>query len=335
MSRLVVLTSLVLRELGTAMMMRSVCSLCLVMLHSADAMATLSAGSNVLVVGGGSVQALAGRLSALRGFNTFVAVSSDDVSQTTRLVYDDANPEGSLPLTVLPVSGSQVDVPKVEACINEAEGLIIAYDECFEFLPEPALMAYTAGSKIKHVSLMSRSLNGEGMGFFANAAKAAANREIWNAPKQAVDAYKVQERTVLDRAAELGASTTVIRAGTLKGGASGDSAIGGSGEASFLNTFFYSLGQQDAVNWRLLYDCSALGVELSRGDSMPGPGFTAAITATAPEGGAGDSHRGGIAAALVEALRIPEAAGGDFSVASKPGKDFPMEQEWAQLFGKA
>ena len=61
-------------------------------------------------------------------------------------------------------------------------------------------------------------------------------------------------------------------------------------------------------------------------------------TANSPSGGTIlviGAGFGGIAAALVEALRIPEAAGGDFSVASKPGKDFPMEQEWAQLFGKA
>ena len=58
---------------------------------------------------------------------------------------------------------------------------------------------------------------------------------------------------------------TIIRAGTLKGGAVGDSLTGdGGGESSFLNPFFYTLGQQDVVNWRLLYDCDVLGVDLVR-----------------------------------------------------------------------
>ena len=35
------------------------------------------------------------------------------------------------------------------------------------------------GTNFKHVSLMSRHLNGEGMGFFAKAAKVGANAEIW------------------------------------------------------------------------------------------------------------------------------------------------------------
>ena len=51
------------------------------------------------------------------------------------------------------------------------------------------------------------------------------------------------------RAKELDASYTIVRAGTLKGGASADAAIeDGKGEASFLNPFFYTLGQQDVVS---------------------------------------------------------------------------------------
>ena len=71
------------------------------------------------------------------------------------------------------------------------------------------------------------------------------------------------------------------------------------------------------VNWRLLYDCACLDVELKAGDTMAGPGFTAALTATSPEGGAGDSHRGGVAAALVESLRVEAALNKDFSVAAQ------------------
>ena len=90
------------------------------------------------------------------------------------------------------------------------------------------------------------------------------------------------------------------------------------------------------VNWRLLYDCGALSVSLSRGDTLPGPGFSAALTATTETGGAGDSHRGAIAMALVEALRSEVAADTDFSVASSAGRDFPQGSDaWQALFEKA
>jgi len=90
------------------------------------------------------------------------------------------------------------------------------------------------------------------------------------------------------------------------------------------------------VNWRLLYDCGALSVSLTRGDTLPGPGFSAALTATTETGGAGDSHRGAIAMALVEALRSDVAADTDFSVASSAGRDFPQGSDaWQALFEKA
>ena len=54
----------------------------------------------------------------------------------------------------------------------------------------------------------------------------------------------------------------------------------GNGEPSFLDPQFYKRGVQDVANWRLLFDCSALGVKLTRGDTLPGPGFTAVFTAT-------------------------------------------------------
>ena len=36
---------------------------------------------------------------------------------------------------------------------------------------------------------------------------------------------------------------------------------------------FYGLGQQEIVNWRLLFDTTSQGVTLSRGDVVEGPGF--------------------------------------------------------------
>ena len=88
------------------------------------------------------------------------------------------------------------------------------------------------------------------------------------------------------------------------------------------------------VNWRLLYDCSVLDVNLVAGDTLPGPGFQAALTAT-ERCGPGDSHRGNVAAALVEALRAPEAANRDFAVGAVEGRVAPTEAEWAAKFKAA
>ena len=65
---------------------------------------------------------------------------------------------------------------------------------------------------------------------------------------------------------------------------------------------------------------------------MPGPGFTAALTATSAVGD-GDSHRGAVATALVESLRQPSAADADLSVKATKGTEFPSsDAQWAKLF---
>jgi hypothetical protein len=105
---------------------------------------------------------------------------------------------------------------------------------------ESAAGSKPAGPKLRHVSLMSRYLNGAGMGFTAKAAKLAANNEIWAAGANAVKEYRTQESLVRSRAREVGASLTIIRAGTLKGGANAN----GEGEPTFLASPFYDLGAQ-------------------------------------------------------------------------------------------
>jgi len=295
----------------------------------------LAPGSNIVVVGNGPIQSLVAKLAAIKGYKTTLAAVPNDPAIPSRLMYDATHPEGSLPLEILPIAGDAADGAAIEACCAAADGLIVAFDG-EQTLPESALNIFVppTGSKIKRVSMMSRYLNGAGMGFTVNAAKLAANPEIWNGNSKAVTAYKAMEQQVAARAAEVGAEYTIVRAGTLKGGGSGDALSGGGGDARFLEpSFFYGLGQQDIVNWRLLYDCAALGVELSRGDTLPGPGFTAALTATTEKGGKGDSHRGAVATALVEALSEPAAANADFSVASVEGRDFPTD--WSALFANA
>jgi len=218
-----------------------------------------------------------------------------------------------------------------------AEGLVIAFDG-EEVMSDAALDIFLqpagSGQSLKHVSLLSRHLNGAGMGFFANAAKVGANSEIWAAPAPVVEGYRKFEQTVRVRADAIGATSTVIRAGTLKGGGSGDIA-NGSGDPTLLTPEFYKLGQQDVVNWRMLFDCNTLGVVLKRGDVLPGPGFKAAFGATSPDACEGDSGRGAVANALVEALRIEAASGADFGVATATARSSPTPEEWKQLFVSA
>jgi len=306
--------------------------------HSLRMSALPPSGSSVLVVGSGAIHVLAARISALRGYETTLALAPREMDTAKELLYDAKYPEGSLPITTLPIVGEQAIASDIEKAVANAEGLIIAFDSDRQFLPESALNIFlppNGGTKIAHVSLMSRYLNGEGMGFFANAAKAASNAEIWAGSKDSVAEYRMMEAMVRTRVSELGASCTVIRAGTLKGGASGDTLTQppeeAGGEPTFLNPAFYRYGQQDVSNWRLIFDCNALGVELVKGDTLPGPGFTAALTAT-NECGSGDSHRGAIATALVESLRTPAAADSDFSVKSTKGRSFPQEDAWGGLF---
>lgn len=301
-----------------------------------SSMSVLAPGAKVAVVGGGPIQCLAARLSALGGFDTTIALPEQELATAKRLMFDDTHPEGSMPLTLMPISGPNADSPTIEACVESIEGLIICFDNEQAFMPEAALKIFTSGDKLKHVSLMSRYLNGDGMGFFANAAKVAANSEIWAATDALVKQFKQQDAQINGRAKEIGASCTIIRAGTLKGGASADAALeGGSGEPALLNPYLYSLGQQDVVNWRLLFDCASLGVEIKKGDTMPGPGFTAAVTATADKAGAGDSSRAGIARALVEAMRTEAAQDMDFSIAAKESTSFPTPEQFATLFTQA
>lgn len=289
----------------------------------------LSEGDEVLVVGRGAVMLLAAKLAASKGFKTTVLIG-DDKKTAERLVGD-----AELPLSLLPVAGDNVDESAIEAAVTGASGLVIAFDG-EEVAPQQALNVFMpeSGGQLKHVSVLSRNLNGDGMGFFANAAKTAANAEVWAGGDKKVEAYRDFEQRVLARAAEVSASHTIIRVGTLKGGGCGDPA-GGGGDRSFLNEYFYTLGQQDVVNWRMLFDCDTLGVTLKRGDKMPGPGFTAALTATSPGAAAGDSGRGGAAAALVEALRIDAAANADFGVGTAEGRSSPTAEEWKQLFSAA
>lgn len=277
---------------------------------------------------------LTAKLAAMRGFKTTCAVNPQDLEMASSLIHTSSHPEGSLPLSFLLIAGPEANSDAIDAAIAQADAVIFAFDS-EQTISETVLNVFAPPeSKLKHISIMSRSLNGEGMGFFASAAKVAANAEIW-AGGPAVERYRAADALTTSRAREIGARYTIIRAGTLKGGAVAEALDGGSGHAGFLSPRFYKYGQQDVVNWRLLYDCAMLGVTCRKGDVLPGPGFTAALRATSPEGGAGDSHRGAVAAALVSALCCNAAADSDFSIGSVKRDAFPTDEEWGALFANA
>ena len=115
-------------------------------------------------------------------------------------MFDDAHPEGSLPLKCLSITGESASSEDIEACVAGMEGLIIAFDNEGAFMPPSALKIFTDGSNLKHISLMSRTLNGGGMGFFPNAAKMAANAEIWAGTDALVAQFKKQDAEIRARA---------------------------------------------------------------------------------------------------------------------------------------
>ena len=134
-------------------------------------MATLEPGAKVLVMGKGPVMLLAAKLAAVQGFQTSCLLGTEP-DMAERLIGD-----ASLPLTLLPVQGGAADPAAVEAAVNSAEGLIIAFDG-EEVLSDAALNIFMPkdGTNFKHVALLSRHLNGAGMGFFPKAAKVRGPR---------------------------------------------------------------------------------------------------------------------------------------------------------------
>jgi len=302
---------------------------------SPDMMANVAPGANVVIFGAGAVQYLTARLAAIRGFKTSLLVAGGTTEEAEQLCYDTKYAQGSIPLTMVPIQGESADEALVNATIESADAIIIAFDGQADILGEKQLnILMPSNSKAKHISVLSRSLNGEGMGFWGSAARVASNADVWSAPDVLVETYKNMEAIVKARAAENGASYTIARVGTLKGGAAGSSASDDNGESSFLNTAYYTMGQQDVVNWRLLYDNSALGVEILRGDKLKGPGIRA-VWDSRDSVGEGDTHRGAAASALVESLQTPAAQNADFSIKTTEGRKFPTPEEMASLYEKA
>lgn len=162
----------------------------------------------------------------------------------------------------------------------------------------------------------------------------AANPEVWSASSDIVEQYRAYEQTLRDRTRAIGADLTICRAGTLKGGGPGptDSPDVPPNTKFGLSQGFYDLGQQDLVNWRLLFDSRYHGVEVTPGDVMQGPGLGAVFCATSAQVCSGDSSRVAVAACMAAALCHPEDGNLEFGVSTKevPSLDEGIRQVGAQ-----
>mmetsp|Transcript_6277 Transcript_6277/g.14423 ORF Transcript_6277/g.14423 Transcript_6277/m.14423 type:complete len:343 (+) Transcript_6277:256-1284(+) len=293
-------------------------------------------GSSVLVIGSGALHLLTAKQAALAGYRTSVFTARYP-RETLELIYDEqACPLGSIPLTFLEISNKN----ECEEAIAAAEAVILVTDgesTVTDFAIDAVIPDLPGATKVKHIVAMSRNLNGRGLGFFAQSAKEFANPEVWAGAKVIVESYRMFEKKVRAKAEKVGATYTIVRAGTLKGGGPGAESTKGSGlyphAAYALSAKFYTLGMVAKPNWRMLFDMDCQGVDLIGGDAVEGPGFLAVKAAVSWEAEKGDSGRLGVATAMVQALSQPNALNRDFAVTTAASSQPPTQDDWDKKFG--
>jgi len=296
-------------------------------------MAVVPPGGSVLCIGNGPVLLLSAKQAALRGFETYI-ISGAQTAAYRKLLYAEGDQE--LPNLKLIESVTGDDEDFFDNMVAKVEGVIVAIDEggaVSDGLLEVALPE--SAQNLKRVVGMSRSLNGKGLGPFVSASKFAANKEVWAGGDAAIADYKRFETKLRALAEQRGGDSVICRVGTLKGGGNALGCDERSEETARqgLTEEFYSLGQQDIVNWRLLFDGSTQGVTVSKGDVLEGPGFGAVFAATATDAQKGDSGRLGVAAAMVRALEH-DAGNYDFSVGTATSGSPPTDAQWKQMFSR-
>ena len=241
-------------------------------------------------------------------------------------------------LSAMDASGTQLsnlelvsasDTDRIESLLGETQALMIAVDDV-DSVVDSSILEYLLDAervgKMKRVVAMSRNLNGAGMGMFVSASKRAANSQVWD--NSQAGAFRQYEENVKKAAEKCGADWTIVRAGTLKGGASGEKNV----HPQFLAESYYELSKNDIVTWQLLFDCNVRGVKLAKGDVLPGPGVKAVFTAIGSEEHDGDSGRCGVAEAMLRSLELESTVNMDFGVGTVTARDPPNDEEWKELF---
>eukprot|EP00579_Thalassiosira_antarctica_P010969 CAMPEP_0201920694 /NCGR_PEP_ID=MMETSP0903-20130614/9236_1 /ASSEMBLY_ACC=CAM_ASM_000552 /TAXON_ID=420261 /ORGANISM="Thalassiosira antarctica, Strain CCMP982" /LENGTH=294 /DNA_ID=CAMNT_0048457495 /DNA_START=64 /DNA_END=944 /DNA_ORIENTATION=+ len=225
--------------------------------------------STIGTVGMGYLPILLAKLAAHRGHGkSWIICPTADVDKMRQLSAD-ASGESLPNLELVPAS----DTDRVEELLGETDALLIATDDV-DSVVDPSILNYlldpTKSPKMKRVVAMSRNLNGSGMGILVSASRKAANAQVWdNSNEEAFRRYESDVRTAARDCN--GADWTIVRAGTLKGGAGGEN----NAYPQYLADSFYEMTKNDIITWQLLFDCNVRGVKLSRGDVRSGPGFRA------------------------------------------------------------
>uniref|UniRef100_A0A7S1FQU8 NAD(P)-binding domain-containing protein n=1 Tax=Corethron hystrix TaxID=216773 RepID=A0A7S1FQU8_9STRA len=303
---------------------------------SAVSAAPLTSGEGTVgVVGAGYAAVLAAKIAkTVGGFDTWILCPPDEVETFDDVIYGsyaarvEAGEDGMRYVSPEDVEGVLRE-GKTDAVLMVVDG-----EGCLRPESTQQIIEWGAGDggRLKRVAVMSRNLaNNQGYGFFARAAKTAANVEIWLGPdtrRDVLDQYKEFEKTVKDTCAANGVDHTIARAGTLKGGGCGEDGA----HPQFLTKSYYERTKKDIITWQLLYDCAVRGVTLTKGDVATGPGNTAVLNAVDAKAHAGDTSRGGLAEAIVRSLMREEMAGMDFGVGVAEGREPPTDSEWEALF---
>lgn len=255
------------------------------------------------------------------------------------------------------------DTSRIIELLSQTNALFIATDDVnrvmdpnvIHYLLDPSMVNNSnnnsrrdVNTRMKRIVAMSRNLNGSGMGFFVSASKRAANSQVWD--NSNVAAHVAYEQTIKDACSIIGADWTIVRAGTLKGGASGDHTItasnvnnGNGNENNDYSNYYYTqylpgeiyydMTKSDIISWQFLFDMNVRGVKLRKGDVMSGPGLKAVFAAIGSDGTYdGDTSRCGIAEAMVRSLEMDMTANVDFGVGTERSRRVPSEEEWMELF---
>jgi hypothetical protein len=191
-----------------------------------------SESSTVGIVGRGFISVLSAKLSAIAGYKTWLLVPPGQRDIIVSLIDDD-----SLNLELVEATDSD----RVDSFVAETDAVIIAVDDdstmnegVIEYILNPA-----TAKNLKRVVAMSRNLNGANMGFFVKASKISANGEVWDNSK--ADDYKKFEDVIKKQASAVGGEYTIVRAGTLKGGACGEDPL----FPQYLASKFYEMTKKE------------------------------------------------------------------------------------------
>ena len=280
--------------------------------------------STIGTVGNGYLPILLAKFSALTHGSSWVICPAADMDMMKQLAAMDGFGELPKNLEFVPAS----DTDRVESLLRDTDALMVACDDV-DSVVDPNVINYLLDpDKVspKRVVAMSRNLNGSGMGMLVSASRRAANAQVWDNSNAA--AYRSCEQNIKDASEKCGADWTIVRAGTLKGGACGEKNL----YPQYLAESYYELTKNDIITWQLLFDCNIRGVKLQKGDVLPGPGVKAVFTATGSEEHEGDSSRAAVAEAMVRSLEIEDAANVDFGVGTVASREIPTNEEWDQLF---